>query len=118
MNTVALLRCVLALVGAFSAVAAQAETWKQLFVFGDSYFDSGAGYVDGNGPTAVVYLAQCLNIPFTHAQDPERAGKGLNFAVSGAQTGWGDGEKSKAPCWGWVCATKYRTSSDAFAAAR
>lgn len=72
-----------------------AAPWKSLYVFGDSYSDSGAGYVDGNGPTAVVYLAQKLNIPFTHANDPQRGDKGLNFAVSGAQTGSGDGRKTK-----------------------
>ena len=76
-----------------AAVPAHAAPWQQLFVFGDSYSDSGAGYVDGNGPTAVAYLAQHLDIAFTHANDPAAAGKGLNFAVSGAQTGWGDGRR-------------------------
>jgi phospholipase/lecithinase/hemolysin len=70
---------------------AQARTWDSLFVFGDSYSDSGAGYVDGNGPTAVVYLAAALKVPFTYAGDSNSSGKGLNFAVSGAQTGWGEG---------------------------
>jgi len=60
-----------------------------LYVFGDSYSDSGAGYVDTNGPTAVVYLAQRLGIPFTYNGDPGSAGKGLNFAVSAASTGEG-----------------------------
>ena len=81
--------------GALAGVAAQAAPWRQLFVFGDSYSDSGAGYVDGNGPTSVVYLAQKLEIPFTHANDPARAGHGLNFAVSGAQTGSGEGRRIK-----------------------
>ncbi|HVU33567.1 MAG TPA: SGNH/GDSL hydrolase family protein [Opitutaceae bacterium] len=71
------------------------SSWTKLFVFGDSYSDSGAGYVDGNGPTAVVYLAQGLGIPFTYATDPNRDHKGLNFAVSGAQTGWGNGRHVK-----------------------
>jgi len=62
-----------------------------LYVFGDSYSDSGAGYVDANGPTAVVYLAQRLGIPFTYDGDPGSAGKGLNFAVSGASSGEGAG---------------------------
>jgi phospholipase/lecithinase/hemolysin len=60
-----------------------------LYVFGDSYSDSGAGYQFGNGPTAVVYLAQRLGIPFTFNGDPNGKGKGLNFAVSGASTGEG-----------------------------
>jgi phospholipase/lecithinase/hemolysin len=62
-----------------------------LYVFGDSYSDSGSGYVDTNGPTAVVYLAQHLGVPFTYYGDPDSTGKGLNFAVSGAQTGEGAG---------------------------
>src|ERR1700749_3258202 len=61
--------------------------YTMLYVFGDSYSDSGAGYVDGNGPTAVVYLAQRLGIPFTYDGDPNGNGKVLNFAVSGASTG-------------------------------
>lgn len=62
-----------------------------LYAFGDSFTDSGAGYVDTNGPTAVVYLAQSLGIPFTHANDPARGASGLNFAVAGAKTGAGEG---------------------------
>jgi|SRR5882762_732290 len=61
--------------------------YTSLFVFGDSYSDIGAGYVDGNGPTSVAYLAADLGIPFTYAGAPDAAGKGLDFAVSGAQTG-------------------------------
>lgn len=67
--------------------------YRQLYVFGDSYSDSGSGYVDGNGPTAVVYLAQHLGIPFTWYGDPNSTGKGLNFAISGAQTGAGNGRR-------------------------
>ena len=70
---------------------AHVRSWESLYAFGDSYSDSGAGYVDGNGPTAVVYLAAGLGIPLTYAGDPSAGGKSLNFAVSGAQTGLGDG---------------------------
>ncbi len=72
-----------------------AKPWSALYVFGDSYSDSGAGYVDGNGATAVVYMAQTLGIPFTHVGAPDTAGKGLNFAVSGGTTGGGDGARVK-----------------------
>jgi phospholipase/lecithinase/hemolysin len=73
---------------------AQAKPYTNLYVFGDSYSDSGAGYVDGNGPTAVVYLAQRLDIPFTYYGDPDSKGKGINFAVSGARTDAGGGKRS------------------------
>lgn len=80
------------------ALHAQAKPYTQLYVFGDSYSDSGAGYVDGNGPTAVVYLAQKLGIPFTYFGDPKTKTEhpiveGLNFAVSGARSGSGDGQR-------------------------
>lgn len=71
--------------------AMNSHPYTMLYVFGDSYSDSGAGYVDADGPTAVVYLARRLGIPFTYDGDSDRAGKGLNFAVSGASTGEGAG---------------------------
>jgi cholinesterase len=93
----------LALVSLFLAVTAIAQNtpppapnphpYTMLYVFGDSYSDSGSGYLDTNGPTAVVYLAQRLGIPFTYYGDPNSTGKGLNFAISGAQTGTGSGRR-------------------------
>jgi phospholipase/lecithinase/hemolysin len=68
--------------------------YTQLYVFGDSYSDSGSGYLDTNGPTAVVYLARRLAIPFTYYGDPRYSKtQGLNFAISGAQTGAGYGRR-------------------------
>jgi phospholipase/lecithinase/hemolysin len=91
-NLALFLLCAGALVAQVApAPATNAHPYAMLYVFGDSYSDSGAGYVDANGPTAVVYLAQRLGIPFTYSGDPAGAGKGLNFAVSGAQSGEGAG---------------------------
>jgi phospholipase/lecithinase/hemolysin len=93
-------RCLVALLLSipFVVTHAQSRPYTQLYVFGDSYSDSGAGYVDGNGPTAVVYLAQHLGIPFTYFGDPKTntehpIREGLNFAVSGAKTNAGEGRR-------------------------
>src|ERR1700754_4470119 len=91
-----LLGIALILLTAAAAHAQTATPYTRLYVFGDSYSDSGAGYVDGNGPTAVAYLAQRLGIPFTFFGDPKTQTEhpiheGLNFAVSGARTGEGKG---------------------------
>jgi len=66
-----------------------------MYVFGDSYSDTGAGYIDGDGPTAVAYLARRLGFELRPANDPGAGGQSLNFAVSGAQTGSGAGRKVK-----------------------
>ena len=76
-----------------TAPPSTSRPYTQLYVFGDSYSDTGAGYVDSNGPTAVAYLAQRLSIPFTHYGDPQFQNKGLNFAVSAARTGHSAGRR-------------------------
>jgi phospholipase/lecithinase/hemolysin len=78
-----------------SGMAATSTLYDRIYVFGDSYSDSGAGYLDGNGPTAVVYMAEQLGISLLPANDPNSAGKSLNFAVSGARTGSGTGRRVK-----------------------
>jgi phospholipase/lecithinase/hemolysin len=80
---------------------AAAASVDRIYVFGDSYSDTGAGYVDGDGPTAVAYLAQRLGIELRHANAPDTAGKSLNFAVSGAQTGNGSGRRVKGALLGY-----------------
>jgi cholinesterase len=73
---------------------APVSSYNQLYVFGDSYSDTGAGFVYSDGPTAVAYLAQRLGIPFTFYGDKNSKGKGLNFSVSGGKTGDGDGTRN------------------------
>ena len=73
------------------ALPATAAPINRLYVFGDSYSDFGAGYVDCDGPTAVAYLAWNLGLEFTHARAPKAGEKSIDFAVSGAQTGEGEG---------------------------
>jgi phospholipase/lecithinase/hemolysin len=92
-----LCRTLLLALGAFltQAIITQANQalYARMYVFGDSYSDIGEGYLDGNGPTAVAYLAQRLGFPLLQANDPAAAGKSLDFAISGARTGSGPGEK-------------------------
>jgi phospholipase/lecithinase/hemolysin len=74
-------------------IPAHSVPFSSLYVFGDSYSDIGAGYVDGNGPTAVAYLADNLKIPFTYPGARNAAGKSLDFAVSGAPSGEAPGKR-------------------------
>lgn len=76
-----------------SASPAPTSTYDRLYVFGDSYSDTGAGYVDGNGPTAVAYLAQHLGLNLLPSTAQVDAKSSLNFAVSGARTGRGTGRR-------------------------
>jgi phospholipase/lecithinase/hemolysin len=87
----------LLLVAAAAQLLAQPPEPKigRVYVFGDSYSDNGAGYVDGDGPTAVAYLARRLGFELKPATAPDAASASLNFAVSGAQTGRGAGRKIK-----------------------
>ena len=87
--------------------------YTMLYVFGDSYSDSGAGYVDSNGPTAVVYLARRLGIPFTYFGAPDDQGEGLNFSVSGARTG---SDPGKTYAHGELLGRGMRNQVDDFAA--
>jgi phospholipase/lecithinase/hemolysin len=68
-------------------MAPDPRPYTALYVFGDSYSDTGAGFQFADGPTAVAYLAQYLHIPFTYYGAPDAQGKSLNFAVSAAKTG-------------------------------
>jgi phospholipase/lecithinase/hemolysin len=81
------------LVFASLASAVSHPAYQRLYVFGDSYSDIGAGYLDGDGPTAVVYLAQQLGLQLLPSNAPDIAGASLDFAVSGARTGEGAGSK-------------------------
>src|SRR5271168_4876658 len=78
--------------------AGQTETGKagpakieKLYVFGDSYSDQGEGYLDADGPTAVVYFAQKLGIRMSPSNTEDIKYRSLNYAISGAQTGSGKG---------------------------
>ena len=69
--------------------------YSRLYVFGDSYSDIGAGYIDGNGPTAVAYLGWLMGLKVASSKAANVGTKSLVFAVSGAGTGEGTGRQVK-----------------------
>jgi hypothetical protein len=92
---------VLGLTGLLVAQSATTPTptpttgYSRLYVFGDSYSDIGAGYIDGNGPTAVAYLGWLMGLQVAPSTAAHAADKSLVFAVSGAGTGEGEGRHIK-----------------------
>ena len=74
-----------------AAVGLATPAFDRLYVFGDSYSDLGAGYVDGNGPTAVACLAHEMGLAVTHSRDAKAGDQSIVFACSGARTGAGEG---------------------------
>jgi hypothetical protein len=84
---------ILLALAAMVAAGSGGSKFDRLYVFGDSYSDTGAGYVDGDGPTAVAYLAGHMGLKLVPSTASGAAGASLNFAVSGAQTGSGAGSK-------------------------
>lgn len=87
-----LLCCMLSLDSPYSAI----------YVFGDSYSDTGARYVDTNGPTAVAYLAERMGVHMTLPQDEHSKNSSLNFAASAAISGkepFRTAKKRGGMCW-------------------
>jgi phospholipase/lecithinase/hemolysin len=75
-------------------LAQKTQPVDRLYVFGDSYSDIGEGYLDGNGPTAVAYFADKLGTKLYPSNVADPAGKSLDYAISGAQTGDGAGRRT------------------------
>lgn len=72
----------------YGAEPAKAVAFNTVYIFGDSYSDTGAGFPLTNGGTAASYLAQSLGSPLTTSADPSPPGtRSINFAESGARVG-------------------------------
>src|SRR5262245_50343820 len=84
-----------------AATSGPTTRYSRLYVFGDSYSDIGAGYIDGNGPTAVAYLGWQMGLQVASSKAANVAGKSLVFAVSGAGTGEGEGRRVKEALLGY-----------------
>ena len=83
-----------------AATSGPTTRYSRLYVFGDSYSDIGAGYIDGNGPTAVAYLGWLMGLQVASSK-AATADKSLIFAVSGAGTGEGAGQQVKEALLGY-----------------
>jgi cholinesterase len=90
-----------ALVAHPASTSGPTTRYTRLYVFGDSYSDIGAGYIDGNGPTAVAYLAWLMGLQVAPSNAPNTTDKSLVFAVSGAGTGEGAGNHVKQALLGY-----------------
>jgi phospholipase/lecithinase/hemolysin len=83
------------LTAAVLLAASTVTQYSALYVFGDSYSDIGEGYLDCDGPTAVAFLAERLGLKLLPSNDPQVNNRSsLDFAVSGAQTGSGEGKRT------------------------
>jgi hypothetical protein len=60
------------LVAQSAATSGPTTRYSRLYVFGDRYSDIGAGYIDGNGPTAVAYLGWLIGCRPHRAKRPTR----------------------------------------------
>ena len=88
----------LCLVGlAVGATPAHATAINDLFVFGDSYSDTGAYVPLTNDSTAVGYLAQNLGITLVTPQTAVPGTRGVNFAESGARVANGPNPPATHP---------------------
>jgi cholinesterase len=95
------LAIVIPLVAQSAATSVPTTRYSRLYVFGDSYSDIGAGYIDGNGPTAVAYLGWLMGLQVASSKAASAAGKSLVFAVSGAGSGEGTGRQVKESLLGY-----------------
>jgi phospholipase/lecithinase/hemolysin len=70
---------------------------NDLFVFGDSYSDTGAYVPLTEGSTAAGYLAKNFNITLTTSKNPNPGTNGVNFAESGARVSVGPNPPATQP---------------------
>ncbi|WP_210527307.1 SGNH/GDSL hydrolase family protein [Rubellimicrobium arenae] len=70
-----------------AAPQASAATFDTVYIFGDSFSDTGAGFPLTNGDTAASYLAERIGSELSLPDDPNPGTNSINFAESGARVG-------------------------------
>lgn len=76
---------------------AEAVEITDLFLFGDSYTDTGAFIPLTNGSTAGGYLASLFGIDLVTSKEPAPGTRGVNFAESGARVAQGPAAPASQP---------------------
>jgi len=76
----AALAAMAATLGLATAGAVRAVEINDIFLFGDSYTDTGAFFPLTNGSTAGAYLASHFGIPLVTSKEPTPGTRGVNFA--------------------------------------
>lgn len=79
------------------ASGAKAVEINDLFLFGDSYTDTGAYVPLTNGSTAGAYLASAFGITLVTSKEPTPGTRGVNFAESGARVAQGPNPPATQP---------------------
>ncbi len=95
------MRAALAAMTAAAGIAmssgANAIEINDLFLFGDSYTDTGAFFPLTNGSTAGGYLASAFGIPLVTSKEATPGTRGVNFAESGARVAQGPTAPASQP---------------------
>ena len=68
------LAIVIPLAAQSAATSVPTTRYSRLYVFGDGYSGIGAGYIDGNGPTAVAYLGWLMGLQVASSKAARRGG--------------------------------------------
>ena len=91
------LNAVLAAISITAAGAAQAVDFQSVYLFGDSYTDTGAYVPLTNGSTAGAYMAQSFGLNLVTSLNSAPGTSSINFAESGARVAQGPNPPATQP---------------------
>lgn len=91
------LGAIVAAVGIGASGAANALDFQSMYLFGDSYTDTGAYFPLTNGSTAAAYMAQSFGLDVVTSLEPAPGTRSVNFAESGARVAQGPNAPATQP---------------------